>query len=91
VLTDPAGRPVAVRVFPGNTADPSAFTTIVEVIRTQFGLTRLVLVGDRGMITSARITALGELNLTPEPVSGGSPRCAPPPSPPWPPMTGRCR
>jgi hypothetical protein len=62
VLTDPAGRPVAVRVFPGNTADPTAFTDIVEVIRTKFSLTRLVLVGDRGMITAARIAALGELN-----------------------------
>src|SRR6187431_1761548 len=62
MLTDPDGRPVAVRVFPGNTADPTAFTDIVEVIGTRFGLTRLVLVGDRGMITSARITALGELN-----------------------------
>jgi Transposase DDE domain len=62
ILTDPDGRPVAVRVFPGNTADPVAFTDIIEVIRTTFGLERLVLVGDRGMITSARITALGELN-----------------------------
>ena len=62
LLTDPAGRPVAVRVLPGNTADPAAFTGIVEVIRDTFGLTRLVLVGDRGMITSARITALHELN-----------------------------
>ena len=62
VLTDPAGRPVAVRVVPGNTADPVAFSDIVEVIRDRFGLTRLVLVGDRGMITSARITALRELN-----------------------------
>jgi hypothetical protein len=62
ILTDPDGRPVAVRVFPGNTADPVAFTDIIEVIRTTFGLARLVLVGDRGMITSARITALDELN-----------------------------
>jgi hypothetical protein len=62
VLTDLAGRPVAVRVVPGNTADPVAFSDIVEVIRDRFGLTRLVLVGDRGMITSARITALRELN-----------------------------
>ncbi|MGH3533061.1 MAG: IS1634 family transposase, partial [Mycobacterium sp.] len=62
VLTDPAGRPVAARVFPGNTADPTAFTEIVEVVRTGFGLDRLVLVGDRGMITSARIEALRELN-----------------------------
>jgi Transposase DDE domain len=62
ILTDPAGRPVAVRVFAGNTADPTAFTEIVPVIRDMFGLEKLVLVGDRGMITSARITALRELN-----------------------------
>ena len=41
-----------------------AFTDIVEVIRTRFGLQRLVLVGDRGMITSARIDAIKELNDT---------------------------
>jgi hypothetical protein len=62
VLTDPAGRPVAVRVFPGDTADPVAFTDIVEVVRSTFGLHTLVLVGDRGMITSARIGAVRELN-----------------------------
>ena len=66
ILTDPAGRPVAVRVFPGNTADPAAFTKIVAVIRDRFGLEKLVLVGDRGMITSARITALRQLNDDPE-------------------------
>ena len=64
VLTDPEGRPVAVRVFAGNTADPTAFTEIVPVIKDKFGIRRLVLVGDRGMITSARITALRELNNT---------------------------
>src|SRR6266851_8837635 len=58
LLTDPEGRPVAVRVFPGNTADPAAFTEIVQVVRDTFGLRRMVLVGDRGMITSARISAL---------------------------------
>ncbi len=66
VLTDPAGRPVAVRVVPGDTADPVAFSDIVEVIRDRFGLTRLVLVGDRGMITSARIDALRKLNDSPD-------------------------
>jgi hypothetical protein len=66
ILTDPAGRPVAVRVFSGDTADPDAFTDIVEVVRTRFGLTRLVLVGDRGMITSARIGALRKLNDDPD-------------------------
>jgi len=60
LLTDPAGRPVAVRVFAGNTADPAAFITAVEMVRDRFGLTDLVMVGDRGMITSARITALGK-------------------------------
>jgi hypothetical protein len=66
VLTDPAGRPVAVRVFKGNTADPDAFTDIVEVVRTRFELDTLVLVGDRGMITSARIDALRKLNDNPD-------------------------
>jgi hypothetical protein len=58
LLTDPAGRPVAVRVFPGNTGDPAAFTGIVDVVRDKFGLAKMVMVGDRGMITSARIGAL---------------------------------
>jgi DDE family transposase len=62
LLTDPDGRPIAVRVFAGNTADPAAFTEIVAVIRDTFGLEKLVLVGDRGMITTARIAALRELN-----------------------------
>lgn len=61
LLTDPEGRPVAIRVFPGNTADPTAFTEAVQVVRDKFGLSRLTLVGDRGMITSARIDALREL------------------------------
>jgi hypothetical protein len=65
ILTDPAGRPVAVRVFDGSTADPVAFTKIIPVIRDTFGLARLVLVGDRGMITSARINALRKLNDDP--------------------------
>ena len=61
LLTDPEGRPVAVRVFPGNTADPTAFTTIATDVRTTFGLHDMVMVGDRGMITSARIEHLREL------------------------------
>jgi hypothetical protein len=66
VLTDPQGRAVATRVFPGDTADPVAFTEIVTVVRTTFGIDKLVLVGDRGMITSARIDALRELNDDPD-------------------------
>ncbi|MGH3883610.1 MAG: IS1634 family transposase [Pseudonocardiaceae bacterium] len=64
LLTDPDGRPVAIRVFPGNTADPAAFVTAVEVVRDRFGLRELVMVGDRGMITSARIEALREVGGT---------------------------
>jgi hypothetical protein len=60
LLTDKDGRPVAIEVFKGNTADPSAFISIVDTIRTRFGLDRLTMVGDRGMITSARIRALRE-------------------------------
>jgi hypothetical protein len=60
LLTDPDGRPVAVRVFPGNTGDPSAFTAIADVVREKFGLAQMVMVGDRGMITSARIAALNQ-------------------------------
>src|SRR5262249_17397945 len=60
LLTDPAGRPVAVRVFGGSTADPAAFTGIVTVVREKFALEKMVMVGDRGMITSARIAALNQ-------------------------------
>ena len=60
LLTDPEGRPVAVRVFPGNTGDPGAFTEIVTVVRDKFRLAKMVMVGDRGMITSARIQAMNQ-------------------------------
>jgi hypothetical protein len=62
LLTDPAGRYCAVRVFAGNTADPTAFVEAVCVVRDKFGIEHLVMVGDRGMITSARIDALKELS-----------------------------
>jgi hypothetical protein len=72
LLTDPEGRPVAVRVFPGNTGDPGAFTAIVDVIRKKFGLEQMVMVGDRGMITSARIDALNQQqDGTPQPDTYG--------------------
>ena len=61
LLTDHAGRPVAVEVFAGNTGDPAAFQAAVTTVRERFGLEELVLVGDRGMITSARVAALREL------------------------------
>ncbi len=66
VLCDPHGRPVAVRVFSGATADPQSFTEIVKVVKDKLGITKLVLVGDRGMITTARIDALRELNDNPQ-------------------------
>src|SRR4029077_7160177 len=72
LLTAPEGRPVAVRVFPGNTGDPAAFTAIVKVVREKFGLQEMVIVGDRGMITSARIDALNQAeDGTPEPDTYG--------------------
>jgi transposase len=46
---------VAIEVFSGNTADPTTFTAQVNKLRKQFGMKRVVLVGDRGMITSKRI------------------------------------
>lgn len=58
---DPEGRPVAVEVFAGNTADPSAFVSAAAAVRERFGLTDVVMVGDRGMITTARIDALREV------------------------------
>ena len=61
LLTNPKGCPVAIRVFPGNTSDPTSFKEIVIVVRERFCLTHLAMVGDRGMITSARIAQLREL------------------------------
>ncbi|MGH9286253.1 MAG: IS1634 family transposase, partial [Acidimicrobiales bacterium] len=58
---DPEGRPVAVEVFAGNTADPRAFISAAGAVRERFGLTDVVMVGDRGMITTARIDALREV------------------------------
>ena len=55
LLTDAEGRPVAVEVFEGNTGDPKTLPSQVRKIRERFGLPRVILVGDRGMITSARI------------------------------------
>ncbi|HEX4186142.1 MAG TPA: IS1634 family transposase [Stellaceae bacterium] len=49
------GCPVAVEVFEGNTADPMTLATQIDKLKERFGLSRVVLVGDRGMITSARI------------------------------------
>ena len=57
----PGGPPGRGPGLPGNTGDPAAFTEIVQVVRDKFGLGTMVMVGDRGMITSARIAALNQL------------------------------
>jgi hypothetical protein len=49
------GLPIAVEVFDGNTADPATLAPQIGKLKTRFKLDRVVLVGDRGMITSARI------------------------------------
>lgn len=62
LITDREGRPVSIEVFAGNTGDPAAFSAAVEAVRLRFGLTDVVMVGDRGMITKARIAALATLD-----------------------------
>ncbi len=61
LLTDRDGRPVAVDVFEGNMADPSTVAAQVDKLKHRFGIADVVLVGDRGMLTSARIEALKEV------------------------------
>src|SRR4051795_9304558 len=58
VLTDADGRPVAVQVYPGNTGDPKTVPDQVEALTKRFGLSRVVLVGDRGMLTQTQIDVL---------------------------------
>ncbi len=55
LLCNSAGCPVAVEVFDGNTADPATLGTQIEKVRVRFGLERVIWVGDRGLITAARI------------------------------------
>ena len=55
LLCSPDGCPVAIEAFPGNTADPATLTARVQVLRERFGLQRVALVGDRGMIAQTRI------------------------------------
>jgi transposase len=55
LLCDIQGRPVAVEVFEGNTADPATVACQLGKIRDRFKMSRIVVVGDRGMLTQARI------------------------------------
>src|SRR3954467_3033985 len=57
-LTDADGRPIAVQVYPGNTGDPTTVPDQVETLTKRFGLSRVVLVGDRGMLTRTQIDVL---------------------------------
>jgi transposase len=57
-LTDAEGRPVAVQVYPGSTGDPRTVPDQVETLTKRFGLSRVVLVGDRGMLTQTQIDVL---------------------------------
>jgi Transposase DDE domain len=58
LLTDPVGRPVAIDVYPGNTADSTTIPDQITKIRERFTLTRVILVGDRGMLTQTQIETL---------------------------------
>ena len=86
LLTDAEGRPVAVRVFPGNTSDSTSCTEAICVVRDKFGMKELILVGDgecsrrRGSASCAGWTACR-----------GSRPCGRPRSPRWPPAAARCR
>jgi transposase len=55
LLCSVQGCPIAVEVFEGNTADPKTLASQIAKVRTRFGLSRVVIVGDRGMITEARL------------------------------------
>ena len=55
LLCSPAGVPIGIEVFDGNTADPKTLKAQIDKLKTRFELTNIALVGDRGMLTSARI------------------------------------
>jgi transposase len=58
LLADAVGRPIAIQVFPGNTSDPTTVPAQVDTLRQRFGCDRVVLVGDRGMLTQTQIEHL---------------------------------
>jgi transposase len=61
LVCSPQGRPVSVQVHPGNTADPGTLPGVLDTIRERFGIERVILVGDRAMITDAHAEALKQL------------------------------
>ena len=72
LLCSPAGIPIAIEVFEGSTADPKTLAAQIDKLKTRFGLGRVCLVGDRGMLTNARIRD----EIRPASWSGSA-RCAP--------------
>lgn len=63
LLADHSGEPLAVRVFSGNTADPSTVAAQIEIMTQQYAITDVVFVGDRGMVKSAGKKALSTVGL----------------------------
>lgn len=61
LICSPEGRPVSVQVHPGNTADPTTVPDVIDTVRARFGIERVILVGDRAMITDAHAKTLKEL------------------------------
>ena len=60
LLTGPEGAPVAVRVFAGNTSDPKTVTEQIRTLAQGFGVSKVTLVGDRGMLKLPQLQALKE-------------------------------
>ena len=61
LVCSPEGRPISVQVHPGNTADPSTVPGVIDTVKERFGIERVILVGDRAMITDAHAATLKEL------------------------------
>jgi hypothetical protein len=61
LVCSPEGRPVSVQVHPGNTADPTTVPGVIDTLKQRFGIERVILVGDRAMITDAHAQTLKEL------------------------------
>ena len=62
ILTDNRGCPVSVSVFDGNTGDPKTLLPQVEKIKSDFGIDKIVMVGDRGMISNVQIDAMRQMD-----------------------------
>ena len=58
MLTDAEGRPIAIEIYPGNTGDPTTVADQTDKLTHQFGLSRIVVVGDRGMLTQPQINKI---------------------------------